>query len=149
MEEVYMEMLSESNPITINTPSQVSSNNMKYGYVTVEYNTEEVWFEDVWRYLGYENVGPKDRIAIEFEKDNSNPNKLCVYDTELVHCENISACDITYLQTTCPMYFYHKIYSESKFYDYKVPISEPSLWGPIYRLGFKQFNSYPTLKIQK
>lgn len=149
MEDIYMEMLSESIPIKQQPQSSVSSK-MKYGYVTVEYNTQDVWFEDVWRYFGFEKIEPKDKIAVEFEKDESDPNKLCVYDTELVHCDDMSVCDIKAYRSICPSYFYHK-HSDgiNNFYNFQKPNVIEHYLSDKYTLNFSIFNSHTNKNIKK
>jgi hypothetical protein len=147
MEEIYMEMLSESIPVNQPIATHKTHTNMKYGYVTVEYNTQEVWFEDVWRYFGYEQIGLKDKIAVEFEKDDSDPNKLLVYEPELVSCDDISVCDAKVYRSICPVYFYHKHKDGiNKFYNFQQPTVVEHFWSDKYTLNFSPFHSHPNNK---
>jgi hypothetical protein len=148
MEERYMEILAEPVDINQNTIPiySVASSTLKYGYVTVEYQTEEVLFDDVWRYLGYEQIGPRDKIVVEFEKDDFDPNNLSVYDVELVHCDDMSICDPLYTtHINMPQYFYHKG-DILKFYNYKTPTITEYFWKTKRTLKLNQFDSYSGIK---
>ncbi len=127
--------MSEQENIHLDTEKIECSENMKYAFLTVEYANKEMEFDDVWRFFGYETVKKHDKIVVEFEYDKDNPNKLLVYDAELVHCPEITATTLKTSHTKFPCYFLHVEKSSfSKTYFYKMPKKEELFYGVKYTI---------------
>lgn len=135
--------MEEDNSLTKNEISTTeSTSTLKYGYVIIKHATEEMLFEDIWRYFGYEQLLEKDKIVVEFGDGTT------VYDIDTVTEDvGISACEIKIFDNVLPLYFYHKFGDSRIFYNIKQPTIEEGWVTKKYRLNFTPiFNGYKNFK---
>lgn len=103
---------------------------MKYGYVTVEHATYE-FFEDIWRYFGYEQIIQRDKIVIEFSDDSA------IYDADSINCDYITMCEVKPSFGITPAYFYHKPGDTFRFYNKKEATKKEDWFSTRYTLNGK------------
>lgn len=77
-----------------------SVSTIQYGYITVEHATEELLFEDIWRFfLGKEQIIREDKMVVEYRETAS------IYDVDSIVCDTISVCDVKVFDQILPHIF--------------------------------------------
>lgn len=118
----------ESKETEISTPTPTPTSPYKYGYVTVEHATEEILFEDVWRYFGYEHIIASDKIIVDFTEDLQRN----IYDADKVEYNDIVMDELTFDNRLFPFYF--KDTGKFRIYMRKMPTVQNSWFSSRYKL---------------